>query len=46
MALAVAGLVAEGATIVHDAPCMADSFPGFVEAMQRLGASIEWVAAA
>jgi 3-phosphoshikimate 1-carboxyvinyltransferase len=46
MALAVAGLVAEGTTVVHGAPCMADSFPGFVETMQRLGASMEWVAAA
>ncbi len=45
MALAVAGLVAEGTTIVHDASCMADSFPGFVETMRRLGASLEWVEA-
>lgn len=44
MALAVAGLAAEGTTIVNDAACMADSFPGFVETMQRLGASIEWAA--
>jgi 3-phosphoshikimate 1-carboxyvinyltransferase len=43
MALAVAGLVAEGATVVHDSACMADSFPGFVETMQSLGASIERV---
>ncbi len=42
MALAVAGLVAEGTTVVDDAACMADSFPGFVETMQQLGASIEW----
>lgn len=29
MALAVAGLVAEGETIVEDAECIGDSFPGF-----------------
>lgn len=46
MALAVAGLAAEGATLVENASCMADSFPGFVETMQRLGASMEWVAPA
>lgn len=45
MALAVAGLAAEGTTVVNDAACMADSFPGFVETMQRLGASIEWATA-
>ena len=46
MALAVAGLAAEGTTLIDDAPCMADSFPGFVETMQKLGASMEWVAPA
>jgi 3-phosphoshikimate 1-carboxyvinyltransferase len=46
MALAVAGLVAEGETLVHGSACMADSFPDFVEAMQSLGASIERVEAA
>jgi 3-phosphoshikimate 1-carboxyvinyltransferase len=45
MALAVAGLVAEGETLVHDSACMADSFPGFVETMQSLGALIERVEA-
>lgn len=45
MALTVAGLVAEGTTRVDGATCMADSFPGFVETMQQLGASMEWVAA-
>lgn len=43
MALAVAGLAAEGTTLIDDATCMADSFPGFVEAMRQLGAAIEWV---
>ncbi len=45
MALAIAGLAATGMTIVNDASCMADSFPGFVETMRQLGASIEWIAA-
>ncbi|WP_376790864.1 3-phosphoshikimate 1-carboxyvinyltransferase [Thermoflexus sp.] len=41
MALAVAGLIAQGETIVEDAACISDSFPGFVETMQALGAEIE-----
>lgn len=40
MALAVAGLVADGETIVRGAEAIADSFPGFVETMQELGADI------
>ena len=39
----VAGLVAAGDTLVHDAACVADSFPGFVETMQALGAKMAWV---
>jgi len=42
MSLASAGLVATGETIVHNAHCIADSFPGFVETMQSLGANMEW----
>jgi 3-phosphoshikimate 1-carboxyvinyltransferase len=38
MALAVAGLVARGETVVQDTDCIADSFPGFVETMQGIGA--------
>jgi len=38
MALAVAGLVASGTTIVRNASCIADSFPGFAETMKRIGA--------
>ncbi len=38
MALVVAGLVAEGETVVENAECIDDSFPGFVELMQRIGA--------
>ena len=42
MALAVAGLVADGPTMVHGAEAIDDSFPGFVEAMRQLGADIKW----
>jgi 3-phosphoshikimate 1-carboxyvinyltransferase len=40
MALAVAGLVAEGETIVENAGCIADSFPGFDRTLTRLGAEV------
>ncbi len=43
MSLAVAGLVAESETLVHDAGCAQDSFPGFAETMQQLGAQMSWV---
>jgi 3-phosphoshikimate 1-carboxyvinyltransferase len=43
MALAVAGLVARKETVVHDAGCIADSFPAFVETMRSLGANMEWI---
>jgi 3-phosphoshikimate 1-carboxyvinyltransferase len=36
MALAVAGLVAEGETVVQNAGCIADSFPGFAQVMEGL----------
>jgi len=42
MALAVAGLVADEPTTVCGAEAIDDSFPGFVEAMQALGAPIAW----
>jgi 3-phosphoshikimate 1-carboxyvinyltransferase len=38
MALAVAGLIAEGETVVENANCIADSFPSFVEVMQKVWA--------
>ncbi len=41
MALAVAGLVAEGETVIENAERIADSFPGFVDVMTSLGAEIE-----
>jgi len=42
MALAVAGLAARGQTVVRGAEAIGDSFPGFVEVMQALGADIHW----
>jgi 3-phosphoshikimate 1-carboxyvinyltransferase len=42
MALAVAGLVAEGKTVIRGAERIADSFPGFVEQMQRLNWHCEY----
>ena len=43
MALAVAGLVADSPTTIVGGDCVADSFPGFEETMQKLGARMEWV---
>ena len=40
MALTVAGLVAEGETIIENAGCIADSFPGFDRTLALLGAEI------
>jgi 3-phosphoshikimate 1-carboxyvinyltransferase len=36
MALAVAGLVADGETVVEDTACIATSFPGFADALNAL----------
>jgi 3-phosphoshikimate 1-carboxyvinyltransferase len=36
MALAVAGMIAEGETEIENSECIADSFPGFMALMQRL----------
>jgi 3-phosphoshikimate 1-carboxyvinyltransferase len=44
MALAVAGLVAEGETVVRGAEAIGDSFPRFAETMQSLGADIQFLA--
>ena len=40
MALAVAGLVARGETVVEDTACIADSFPGFASTLAGLGARV------
>jgi 5-enolpyruvylshikimate-3-phosphate synthase len=37
----VAGLIAQGETLVDGAEVIADSFPGFVSLMRELGAEIE-----
>lgn len=37
MALAVAGMIAEGETVIENAECIDDSFPGFVTVMGTLG---------
>jgi 3-phosphoshikimate 1-carboxyvinyltransferase len=36
MSLAVAGLLAQGTTVIRGAECVAKSFPGFFEALGRL----------
>jgi 3-phosphoshikimate 1-carboxyvinyltransferase len=40
MALAIAGLVASGETVIHGAEAIGDSFPGFAETMMALGAQV------
>ncbi|MFO7635265.1 MAG: 3-phosphoshikimate 1-carboxyvinyltransferase, partial [Caldilinea sp.] len=40
MAMAVAGLVARGQTVVHGAEVTSDSFPGFEVTLQALGADL------
>jgi len=40
MALAVAGLVAQGETAVHNVECIPDSFPGFEAALSLLGGDL------
>lgn len=41
MSLAVAGLAAEGSTIIQDTECIKKSYPSFVEHLKHLGADIE-----
>jgi 3-phosphoshikimate 1-carboxyvinyltransferase len=40
MALVVAGLIAAPETLVQDVDCIADSFPGFVPTVARLGGQV------
>ena len=40
MAAAIAGLVADGITTIHDADNVATSYPGFAAALSQLGAAI------
>jgi len=41
LALAVAGLVADGQVVVENVECIADSFPGFIDLMGSLGADYD-----
>ncbi len=41
MSLAIAGLVATGQTTIEEAEEMDESYPGFVETLQSLGAKVE-----
>lgn len=43
MALAIAGLVAEGETVVDGAEVIADSYPGFAQMLGKLGAEVKVV---
>lgn len=43
MSLTVAALMADSPTTILQADCATDSFPGFVETMQALGATLEWI---
>ena len=40
MSLTIAGLLAPGETVVSDAGCIADSFPGFAETLSNCGADL------
>jgi 3-phosphoshikimate 1-carboxyvinyltransferase len=40
MSMAIAGLIAEGQTVVTDAKCAGDSFPGFAETLLKLGGQL------
>lgn len=40
MSMTVAGLVAAGRTVVRDARCAGDSFPGFAETLLKLGGTL------
>jgi 5-enolpyruvylshikimate-3-phosphate synthase len=40
MALAVAGLVAEGVTIIEEAECIRTSYPSFAADLRALGATV------
>ena len=42
MSLAIAALLADGETIIEDAGCIHDSFPGFETVLANLGANVTW----
>ena len=41
MAMTIAGLIANGTTLIHEAEVTGDSFPGFEQTLQKLGAELE-----
>lgn len=41
MSGALAGLIATGETVVRDAKCAGDSFPGFAEVLRQIGAKLD-----
>jgi 3-phosphoshikimate 1-carboxyvinyltransferase len=41
MALSIAGMIAEGITIIEDGEAIKKTFPGFIKIMQSLGAKLE-----
>ena len=41
MALAIAGLIARDETIIENCECIPDSFPGFIETMNAIGADYD-----
>lgn len=43
MSLAVAGLIAEGQTVIKNANVFADSYPGFVTMLTQIGAEVEYL---
>jgi 3-phosphoshikimate 1-carboxyvinyltransferase len=43
MALAVAGMLADGPTTIRNAQCIEDSFPDFAGTMESLGVKMVWV---
>lgn len=42
LSLAIAGLMAQGETLIRETDCARKSYPCFCETMQRLGADIQW----
>ncbi len=42
MSLAVAGLVADGETVIRGWKILGDSFPDFPQTLRRLGADVQW----
>lgn len=41
MALVIAGLIADGETVVEDTECLNTSFPGFVEMLVKIGGKVK-----